>query len=120
MSGHDPDFNRGQFKYDRYYGDSAHTPNPCLNPLDTPPFYALRIVVGDVGTLTGLNTDASARVLDSAGLPIRGLYAVGNDMSNVFGGAVPGGGMTLGPGMTFGYIAGRHVALANTSPSGPD
>jgi len=59
-----------------------------------------------------LRTDASARVLDGRGQPIAGLYACGADMASVMGGRYPSGGITLGPAMTFGYIAGRHLAGA--------
>ena len=66
--------------------------------------------MGDLGTFGGIRTDANARVLDKSGGPIPGLYAVGNDMASMMGGNYPGAGITLGPGMTFGYIAGRHIA----------
>jgi succinate dehydrogenase/fumarate reductase flavoprotein subunit len=108
--GRDSEFGRGSTAYNRCYGDPRHGPNPCVAPLETAPFYAVKVVPGDLGTFAGLRTDRSARVLNSADLPIPGLYAVGNDMATVFGGAYPGGGTTLGPAMTFGYIAGRHVA----------
>lgn len=110
VQGIDPDFGRGQRVYDRYQGDSEHTPNPCLGPLDTAPFYAVRIQASIIGTFAGLKTDAQARVLNGDNAPIEGLYAVGNDQASVFGGAYPGAGATLGPGMTFGYIAARHLA----------
>jgi predicted oxidoreductase len=79
-------------------------------PLDLPPYYAVRLVPGDIGTFAGLKTDASARVLDAAGGVINGLYAAGNDMASVMGGTYPGAGITIGPALTFGYIAGRHLA----------
>ena len=68
------------------------------------------MVPGDRGTFAGLRTDEHARALDETGAPIPGLYAVGNDMASILGGNYSGGGITLGPGMTFGYIAGRHAA----------
>jgi succinate dehydrogenase/fumarate reductase flavoprotein subunit len=108
--GRDPQFGKGSDAYHWYQGDPDHRPNPCLAPLRNPPFYALRLVVGDVGTFAGLKTDGNARVLSAAGLPLEGLYAVGNDMANLCGGHTPGAGITLGPAMTFGYIAGRHLA----------
>jgi predicted oxidoreductase len=67
-------------------------------------------VIGDLGTYTGIRTDASARAQDAEGNPIPGLYAVGNDMASIMGGNYPGAGITLGPALTFGYIAGKHVA----------
>jgi predicted oxidoreductase len=79
-------------------------------PLEQGPFYAIKVVPGDLGTFAGLVTDAHARVLDAAGRPIPGLYAAGNDMASIMGGAYPGGGITLGPAMTFGYLAGLHLA----------
>jgi succinate dehydrogenase/fumarate reductase flavoprotein subunit len=108
--GVDPDFNRGNRVYDTYQGDDEITPNSCLSPLNQAPFYAVRLHVGEIGTFAGINVDENARVLDDAGMPVAGLYAVGNDQVSVFAGAYPGPGSTLGPGMTFGYIAARHAA----------
>jgi glycine/D-amino acid oxidase-like deaminating enzyme len=108
--GEDPEFGKGSTPYNLYLGDPEHKPNPCVGPLETPPFYALKIYPGDIGTFAGLRTDEFARVLDAEGRPIAGLYAAGADNGNVFGGGYPGGGSTLGPAMTFGYIAGRHLA----------
>jgi succinate dehydrogenase/fumarate reductase flavoprotein subunit len=108
--GVDPDFNRGSRTYDSYQGDEEVTPNSCLAPLEQGPFYAVRLFVGEIGTFAGIKVDAKARVINAADQPIPGLYAVGNDQVSVFGGGYPGPGSTLGPGMTFGYIAGRHVA----------
>jgi succinate dehydrogenase/fumarate reductase flavoprotein subunit len=108
--GVDPDFNRGNRTYDTYQGDDEVTPNSCLAPLVQGPFYAVRLFVGEIGTFAGIKADAYARVVNADNQPIPGLYAVGNDQSSVFGGAYPGPGSTLGPAMTFGYIAGRHAA----------
>lgn len=110
--GEDPEFNRGSDAYQRFNGWAAHTPNPCLAPLDTPPFYAVRVVPGELGTFAGIRTNAHAQVVDAAGQAIAGLYAVGNDAASVMGGTYPGAGITIGPAMTFGYIAGRHLAGA--------
>ncbi|TDV39370.1 succinate dehydrogenase/fumarate reductase flavoprotein subunit [Paraburkholderia caballeronis] len=111
--GHDPLFGKGSAAYNRYQGDAMHRgPNPCIAPLEHGPFYAIRLVVGDIGTFAGLTTNVSAQVLDSARKPIAGLYAVGNDMASIMGGNYPGAGITLGPALTFGYIAGRHLAGA--------
>lgn len=108
--GEDPEFHRGRSRYNRIQGDAGQSPNPSLAPLRTGPFYAVRIVPGSLGTFAGLATDAAARVLDRDGAPIPGLFAAGNDMSSIMNGHYPSGGITLGPGMTFGYIAGRVLA----------
>lgn len=102
-------FGRGATVYQRGRGDPAVRPNPCIGPLDKPPFFAVRIRPGDLGTYHGIATDAHTRVLDVAGFPIPGLFAVGNDAASVFGGAYPGAGATLGPAMTFGYLCGRRL-----------
>lgn len=109
-SGEDSAFGKGSTAYNRFHGDPEVQPNPCMAPISTGPFYALRVIPGDIGTFTGLQTDEMARVLDASGKPIRGLYAVGNDMASIAGGNYVGGGITLGPAMTFGYVAGRHAA----------
>lgn len=104
-SGVDEDFGRGSAPYDRYYGDQSVTPNPNLAPIDEPPYYALKVYPGDIGTKGGLATDENARVLDMSGRAIPGLYAIGNNSASVMGPSYPGAGSTLGPGMTFGYLA---------------
>jgi succinate dehydrogenase/fumarate reductase flavoprotein subunit len=109
-SGADLDFHRGENAYDRHHGDPEVTPNPTLGPIEQGPFFAVRIYPGEITSYTGLATDADARVLDHADAPILGLYAVGNDQANVFGGSYPGAGATIGPGMVFGWLAARHIA----------
>ena len=109
-AGKDADFGRGDSLYDRYYSDPKVTPNPSLAPLDTAPYYAIPVYPGDLGTKGGLVTDAEARVLRAGGAPIPGLYATGNCMASVMGPTYPGAGGTLGPSMTFGYIAARNAA----------
>jgi 3-oxosteroid 1-dehydrogenase len=116
-SGRDDDFHRGESAYDRYYGDPRNQPNPCLAPLVKPPFYAVRIVPGDLGTKGGLSTDERARVLRADGSPIPGLYAAGNTSALVMGRTYAGPGATLGPAMTFGYLAGLDLARQNASPN---
>ena len=111
--GRDPEFGRGSTPYNRVQGDAAHLPNPCVAPLERAPFYAVKVVPGSLGTFAGLRTDARARVLDSAGTPIAGLYACGNDMNSIMGGRYPSGGITLGPAMTFGYLAAHDAAGVN-------
>lgn len=110
--GEDPEFRRGSTAYNRYLGDALVTPNPCVAPIATPPFYALKLVPGDLGTFAGLRATADAQVLDREGRPIPGLYAAGNDLASIMGGNYPGGGITLGPAMTFGFIAANHIAGA--------
>jgi succinate dehydrogenase/fumarate reductase flavoprotein subunit len=111
--GRDPEFHKGESVYDTGQGDPSHQPNPCVGPLDQAPFYGVEILPGDLGTFAGLRTDRYSRVLNLAGQVIAGLYAVGNDQANVFGGAYPGGGASLGPAMTFGYIAAMHMAQSS-------
>lgn len=108
--GVDTEFQRGGNSYDDYQGDEEHGPNRCLGPVETGPYYAVKMFAGEIGTFAGLRTDRFARVVDAKAQPVDGLYAVGNDQLNVFGGAYPGAGATLGPGLTFGYVAGRHIA----------
>lgn len=109
-SGVDPDYGRGGNIYDRMFGDAAVSPNPCLGLIDKPPFYAVPIQLGDIGTKGGLKTDAFARVLDVHDRPIAGLYAAGNATGSPFGDCYPGAGGTIGPAMTFGFVAADHIA----------
>ena len=108
-NGHDDDFNRGDSVYDNYYGDPT-LPNPNLYPLGDPPYYAFRIVLGDLGTSGGLLTDEYARVLRPDGSVVPGLYAVGNTSAAVMGRSYAGAGATIGPAMTFGFVAAKHCA----------
>ena len=105
-AGRDEDFGRGDSAYDRYYGDPRRA-NPNLAPLARPPFYAVKIVPGDLGTKGGLSTDERARVLRADGTPVEGLFAAGNASASVMGHSYAGAGATIGPAMTFGYIAAR-------------
>ena len=107
--GLDPEFGRGVNVYQRHLGDAEHHPNPCVAPLDKPPFYAVAVVPADLGMAAGISTDAHARVLHADGQPIPGLYACGNDMHSVMHGAYPGPGITLGPALVFGFIAASHA-----------
>jgi succinate dehydrogenase/fumarate reductase flavoprotein subunit len=110
--GEDPRFGKGSTAYNRFYGDADHKPNPCLAPLVTPPFYAVKVLAGEIGTYDGIRTDRYGRALNARREAIQGLYAAGNDMASIMGGAYPGPGITLGPAMTFGWIAARHLARA--------
>lgn len=115
--GRDPEFGRGSTIYQRHLGDAAHKPNPCVAPILHAPFFAMRIYPADLGTAIGMKVDAQARVLRANGTPIAGLYACGNDMGSIMNGNYPGPGITLGPALTFGYIAGRHLAEGATTVS---
>jgi succinate dehydrogenase/fumarate reductase flavoprotein subunit len=108
--GEDPAFGKGRSAYNRSNGDPGHQPNPCVAPLDRPPFYGVVLHPGDIGTFRGLKTDEHARVLLATGEPIEGLYAAGSDMANPMGGTYPGAGVGVGSAMTFGYVAARHAA----------
>lgn len=113
--GVDPEFGKGGDAYQRNLGDAAHGPNPCLGPIATAPFYAIEVRPGDIGASVGLVTDADARVLDATGRPVPGLYACGNDMDSMMAGIYPGPGITIGPAMTFAWIAARHAARSNAA-----
>ena len=117
VSGTDTRFAKGSTAYNRYQGDSLVQPNPCMAPIRKGPFYAIRIVVGEIGTFAGLATDASCRVLAKDRRPVQGLYAVGNDAASIMGGNYPGAGITLGPALTFGYVAGQALAKQADLPA---
>lgn len=114
-AGKDADFQRGENAYDLIYGDPRIQPNPCLAPLREAPFYALEIYPGDIGTKGGLRTNAQAQVLRTEGRPIPGLYAIGNCSASVTGRYYPGAGATLGPAMTFGFLAAEHACASPAS-----
>ncbi|VWC01786.1 3-oxosteroid 1-dehydrogenase [Burkholderia arboris] len=116
-TGIDAEFGKGGNRFDRYYGDPSSKPNPCLGPIERAPFYALRIDPGEIGTKGGLRTDAHARVLRPDGTAIDGLYALGNTSAAVMGKTYPGPGSTIGPAMTFGYVAANHIAAVR-QPAG--
>ncbi|MET9596519.1 3-oxosteroid 1-dehydrogenase [Streptomyces sp. NPDC006459] len=109
-SGDDADFHRGDTAYDHYYTDPNVHPNSCLAPVWVPPFYAFKIVPGDLGTKGGIVTDARARALRPDGSVIPGLYAAGNASAAVMGHSYAGAGSTIGPAMTFGYVAANAIA----------
>jgi succinate dehydrogenase/fumarate reductase flavoprotein subunit len=110
-TGKDDDFGKGQTAYNRYLGDADHQPNPCLGTLEAGPFYAVKVYAGDIGTAVGINCNEHAQALDAQGQPIVGLYAAGNDMHSVMGGEYPAPGITLGPALTFGWLAARHLSI---------
>ena len=110
VHGEDPEFGRGRTSFNRYLADPEHKPNPCVAPIGDGPYYALKLLVGDLGSFDGITTDVAGRVLGPQGGPIPGLFAVGNDRASVMGGNYPGAGITLGPILTFGYLTGRFLA----------
>jgi 3-oxosteroid 1-dehydrogenase len=109
-TGVDRDFHKGDRMYDRYYGDPRVTPNPTLAPLNKPPYYAVAVYPGDVGTCGGLLTDEHARVLNSDGDIFPGLYATGNCTASVMGRTYPGAGASIGASFAFGWLAARHMS----------
>lgn len=110
--GQDLDYHRGDTAYERYFGAPGDGPNPCLGALLEPPYYAVRVYAACMGTKGGPRIDARGRVIDRQGRPIPGLFACGNAGAHPMGPGYPGAGGTLGPGLTFGYLAGRTVAGA--------
>ena len=116
-TGIDPEFGRGTTPYHHVNGDARHKPNPNLGPIRTAPFYAMRLWPGDIGAATGFVTNADAQVLGPDDRPIPGLYAIGNDMNSIMGGTYPGPGITIGPGLTFAYIAARHAGQSQKRDS---
>ncbi|MCW2780841.1 MAG: fumarate reductase/succinate dehydrogenase flavoprotein domain protein [Marmoricola sp.] len=117
-TGVDEDFHRGESAYDRYYGDPTVKPNPSVGAVDHGPFYAVKIVPGDLGTKGGLLTDEHARVIRPDGSVIEGLYAAGNASAAVMGRTYAGPGATIGPALVFGYLAAEHIAASASSDSG--
>lgn len=115
--GQDPDFHKGESLFDRYYGDPHVQPNPCLAPLLKAPFYAVKVDAGDIGTKGGLLTDIHARVLREDGSVIAGLYAIGNSAASPMGATYPGAGSTIGPAMTFGFLAAEHIQQQAAAPA---
>jgi succinate dehydrogenase/fumarate reductase flavoprotein subunit len=109
--GCDTEFGRGSNAYERFMGDPGVGPNPNLGPIDQPPYYAVRVLSGTIGTKGGPVTDPAGRVLTAAGRPVGGLYAAGNAAAFWTGDGYPGPGATLGVAMTMGYLAGLHAAV---------
>jgi 3-oxosteroid 1-dehydrogenase len=109
-SGKDADFGKGDAPIDRYYSDHRLPRNPCLAALSDAPFYAIEIWPGDLGTKGGLVTNENAQMLNQDGDPIKGLYATGNASAALMGDSYPGAGATIGPALTFAYIAAQHIA----------
>jgi len=114
QTGIDLDFHRGESAYQRSGGDPRVSPNPTLGSIARGPFYAVALYPADVGTCGGLLTDEHGRVLKEDGLPIPGLYASGTTAATLMGRTYPGGGVSVPPAMTFGYLAARHAAGRNS------
>lgn len=110
VHGEDRQFGRGSTSFNRYLADPQQQPNPCVAPVGEGPYFAVKVIMGDLGTFDGLRTLVTGEVLAADGQAIDGLYAVGNDRASIMGGNYPGAGITLGPIMTFAYITGRHLA----------
>lgn len=108
--GEDPEFGKGADAHSKFRGDQTHQPNPSVGPVGAGPYYAVALHPGDLSTVGGLETNGRAQVLDARRQPIPGLYAAGLDMNSMMRGRYPGGGSSIGPAMTFGYIAARHMA----------
>jgi 3-oxosteroid 1-dehydrogenase len=117
-AGEDKDFHRGLRAYDSYLGDPFFTegPNKTMGKIEQGPFYAAEVIPADVGTYGGVVTDVNARVLKADGSPIEGLYACGISTASPWGGVYPGAGASVGPSMTFGWIAARHAAGLGNQP----
>jgi succinate dehydrogenase/fumarate reductase flavoprotein subunit len=110
VHGSDPQFKRGGTTFNRYLADPNHQPNPCVAPITHGPFYAVKLVMGDLGTFDGIRTCVSGQVLRDSGEVVPGLYAVGNDRASIMGGNYPGAGITHGPNMTFAYVTANFIA----------
>lgn len=108
-SGRDEAFGKGSTSYNQYLGEPGYSPNPCLGPLARGPFWGVKVYAGDIGTAYGVQCNEQAQALDANGRVIAGLYAAGNDMHSVMGGEYPAPGITLGPALTFGWVAAQHI-----------
>lgn len=117
QTGVDTLFNRGSTVYQRANGDANHQPNPTLGEIKTDPFYAVKLHATDIGTAMGLQADTSARLIREDGSVIDGFYACGNDLNSMMGGTYPGPGITIGPGIVFGYLAAQHASQRAKAPT---
>jgi succinate dehydrogenase/fumarate reductase flavoprotein subunit len=111
-TGVDEAFGKGETEFDRNNGDPQHRPNPCLGVIASPPFFAMAVYPSTLGSSVGLRADADGRVLSTAGEPIPGLFACGNDRASIMRGNYPGPGITLGPGMVFAYRAAKAIGAS--------
>jgi succinate dehydrogenase/fumarate reductase flavoprotein subunit len=109
QKGVDEDFGKGDTELNQFNGDPENRPNPCLAPIDAPPYVAMAVWPAEIACSSGLATNENAQVLDGTDSPINGLYACGNDMASIMSGHYPGPGTTLGPAIVFGYRAAKHA-----------
>jgi hypothetical protein len=110
VEGADLDFRRGESAFERFYGDPRQKPNPCLGTIAKPPFYAVEVHPGAMGTKGGPKVDVDGRVQHVSGRAIAGLYAAGNAMSAVAGHGYAGPGITIMTALAWGYLGARHAA----------
>lgn len=110
VKGVDEQHARGTTAFNRYLADPNHQPNPCVAPLEKGPFYAVKLLMGDLGSFDGIQTSVVGEVKKSDGSVIPGLYAVGNDRASIMGGNYPAAGITHGPNMVFAYVTANHIA----------
>ncbi|WP_439588589.1 FAD-dependent oxidoreductase [Hydrogenophaga sp.] len=117
--GKDLQFGRGSTAFNRFLGDSDRKPNPCVAPIEKPPFFGLKLQVGDLSTFDGLRADITGNVLRPDGSAVRGLYVVGADRVSMMGGAYPGPGINHGPHMTMAYATAQAIARKEKGREGP-
>jgi predicted oxidoreductase len=110
VKGVDEQHARGTTAFNRYLADPNHQPNPCVAPVEKGPFYAVKLLMGDLGSFDGIQTSVVGEVKKSDGSVIPGLYAVGNDRASIMGGNYPAAGITHGPNMVFAYVTANHIA----------
>lgn len=108
--GEDPEFGKGSSELNRFNGDPAHGPNPCVGPVGPGPYVAMQVWPAEIACSTGLPANADGQVLDASGKPVDGLYACGNDMGSIMAGTYPGPGTTLGPAVVFAARIAAHAA----------
>jgi succinate dehydrogenase/fumarate reductase flavoprotein subunit len=109
-TGVDEEFGRGMSELNRFNGDPTNKPNPCLRKIETGPYYAVAVWPSDLAGAVGLRTDSRARVLQSSGAPLKGLYAAGADAASIFKGTYPGPGTMIGPALVFAWRAAMDAA----------
>lgn len=120
-AGTDPEFGKGSSAFNRFHGDAAHQPNPCLGTIEQAPYFAVEIWPADLSTCAGVAADSNCQALDAQSDAIPGLHVCGNDMESIWEGEAPGPGVTLGPAIVFGYRAAMHaVRTRPPEPSTPD
>ncbi|MFM0715489.1 FAD-dependent oxidoreductase [Paraburkholderia strydomiana] len=117
--GLDPAFQRGSSPMNRFNGDAAQKPNPCIRAIGAGPYYAVTVWPADLACSAGLAGNADGQVLDNDGHVIPGLYACGNDLASIFRGTYPGPGTTLGPAIVFGWRIAKNAARAARDSAAP-